>query len=187
MIDLTESCRRTADVLNTITDDQLDAPTPCAGMSVRNLVAHIGGLSLAFAAAAGKDFGPLTDTPPDDSAPLDPGWRTDYPDNLAALADAWKNPQAWTGMTRVGSIDLPGEVGGLIALAEVVIHGWDAARATGQRYDVDPAVVESCLAHLAQFDTSGTDGLFGPAVPVADDAPAMDRIVGLSGRDPGWA
>jgi len=28
------------------------------------------------------------------------------------------------------------------------------------------------------------EGLFGPAVPVADDAPTLERVVALSGRDP---
>ena len=89
-------------------------------------------------------------------------------------------------MTRAGGIDLPGEVAGSVALAEVVIHGWDVARATGLPYDSDPATTQACLAHLAQFDTSGTDGMFGPAVPIADDAPGLDRVIALSGRDPAW-
>ena len=69
----------------------------------------------------------------------------------------------------------------------MVIHGWDAARATDQPYGVDAATSLACLTHLAQFDASGTEGLFGPAVPVPDDAPALDRIVALSGRDPQWS
>jgi len=187
MIDLGESCRRTTEVLNNVTDDQLDAATPCADMSLRELVAHVGGLAEAFAAAARKDLGPLTDTPPEEGGGLEPDWRTAYPAGLAALAQAWRQPDAWTGMTRVGGIDLPGEVAGSVALAEVVIHGWDVARATDQRYDVDPVTAQACLTHLAQFDTTGTEGLFGPAVDVPDGAPALDRIIGMSGRDPRWA
>ena len=91
--------------------------------------------SLAFAAAAGKEFGPLTDTPPADDAPLDADWRSAYPQHLAALADAWKDPAAWEGMTRAGGVELPAEVMGNVALAEVVIHGWDVARAIGAPYD----------------------------------------------------
>jgi uncharacterized protein (TIGR03086 family) len=89
-------------------------------------------------------------------------------------------------MTRAGGIDLPGEIAGSVALAEVLIHGWDVARAAGLPYGSDSATTKACLAHLAQFDTSGTDGMFGPAVPIADDAPDLDRVVALSGRDPFW-
>lgn len=187
MIDLSESCRRTTEVLANVSDDQLDAPTPCTDMTLREMVAHIGALSVAFAAAARKDLGPLTDTPPEDVVGLEPNWRTTYPAGLAGLAQAWRLPDAWTGMTRAGGIDLPGEVAGAVALTEVVIHGWDVARATGQPYDVDAATAQACLTHLTQFDPSGTAGLFGPAVAVSANAPVIDRIIGMSGRDPSWS
>jgi Mycothiol maleylpyruvate isomerase N-terminal domain len=47
-----------------VTDDALDRPTPCEQLRLRDLVAHVGGLALAFTAAARKEFGELTDTPP---------------------------------------------------------------------------------------------------------------------------
>jgi uncharacterized protein (TIGR03086 family) len=186
MIDLTQACSQTSDVLAKVTDDQLAKQTPCEKMRLDELVAHIGMLALAFAAAAGKDFGPLTDTPPTDGAEIDPDWRTVYPQRLAALASAWQDPDAWHGMTRAGGVELPAEVMGSVALAEVAIHGWDVARAIGVRYESDPATVRACLDHLAQFDPAGTEGMFGPAVPVADDAPAFDRVIAGSGRDPAW-
>ena len=188
MIDLTKACRRTADVLTTVTDDQLSAATPCEDMRLDELLAHIGGLSMAFTAAARKDFGPLTDTPPQVGAQaLDDDWRTSYPARLAELVDAYAAPSAWQGMTRAGGVDFPGEVGGLIALTEVVVHGWDVARATGQPYDVDAATAAAVLPHVTQSAEEGpVEGLFGPAVPVAEDAPVLDRIVGLTGRDPAW-
>ena len=186
MNDLTSACQRTADVLAGITDDQLTWPHPCEKMPLDAMVAHIGVLSLAFAAAAGKEFGPLTDTPPADDAALEADWRTAYPQHLATLAAAWKDPAAWEGMTRAGGVELPAEVMGNVALAEVVIHGWDVARAVGAPYDSDPATLRACLAHLEQFDPAGTEGMFGPAVPTADSAGDLDRVVAMSGRDPAW-
>jgi uncharacterized protein (TIGR03086 family) len=186
MIDLTAACQRTADVVANVTDDQLTAPTPCEKMRLKELVGHIGILAQAFAAAARKDFGPMTDTPPADDAPLDDNWRTAHPRQLADLARAWQLPAAWEGMTRAGGIDFPGEVGGLIALTEVVLHGWDVARAIGVPYDADAATTQACLEYLGQFDPAGTEGMFGPAVSLPEDAPAFDRVVALSGRDPGW-
>jgi uncharacterized protein (TIGR03086 family) len=185
MIDLTPACKRTGDVLMNVTDEQLNGSTPCEKMSLRDLVGHVGGLALAFTAAARKDFGELTDTPPVEGAPLHEDWRTAYPARLAELASAWREPAAWEGMTRAGGIDFPGEVGGMIALTEVVIHGWDIAVATGQDYDVDQATLEVVLPYVTAVAAEGpTEGLFGPAVPIADDAPVLDRVIALSGREP---
>lgn len=187
MIDLTQACRRTADVVAGVKDNQLAGPTPCEKLPLDELVAHVGGLSSAFTAAARKDFGPLTDTPPEFGGALDDDWRTAYPVRLAELARAFDEPDAWEGMTRAGGVDFPGEVAGIVALTEVVIHGWDVAKASGQPYDVDPGVVDAVLAHVSQIAAEGpVEGLFGAAVPVADDAPALARMVALTGRDPGW-
>jgi uncharacterized protein (TIGR03086 family) len=187
MIDLTPACRRTSDVLANVTDDQLSAVTPCEQMPLSALVQHIGGLSLAFAAAARKDFGPLTDTPPT-TGELEADWRTSFPVRLAELAKAWGDPAAWEGMSRAGGFDFPAQMGGLIALTEVVIHGWDVARATGQLYDVDAESADAVLRKVEQTAAEGpVEGLYGPAVPIADGAPVLDRIIALSGRDPAWS
>jgi uncharacterized protein (TIGR03086 family) len=88
-------------------------------------------------------------------------------------------------------VDLPGEEAGLVALDELVIHGWDVARASGQPYDCDPASLEAVHGFVAQFSGPGMEeqraGLFGPVVDVPDDAPLLDRVIGLTGRDPGWS
>jgi uncharacterized protein (TIGR03086 family) len=188
MMDLTPACKRTADVLMNVTDDELDGPTPCEKLSLRDLVTHVGGLAPAFTAAARKEFGELTDTPPVEGAPLDEDWRTAYPSRLAELALAWREPAAWQGMSRAGGVDFPGEVGGIIALTEVVIHGWDVAAATGQSYDIDDATEAAVLPHVTAIAAEGpVEGLFGAAVDVPDDAPTLDRIVAMSGRDPAWS
>ena len=84
-------------------------------------------------------------------------WRTRIPRDLAELANAWRDPNAWTGMTQAGGIDLPGEIAGLVALDEVVIHGWDVARATGQPFDPNPAVLEAVHGFVAQFSGPGQE------------------------------
>jgi hypothetical protein len=35
-------------------------------------------------------------------------------------------------------------------------------------------------------DPEARQGLFGPVVPVAADAPLLDRVLGGAGRDPNW-
>lgn len=189
LVDLGPAGERLVAVAANVTDDQLDGPTPCAGRTVGQLVQHLAGLTLAFRAAADKDLGPLTDTSPDDAGwpEAEPGWREALAERVPALAAAWRNPEAWEGMTRAGGVDLPGQVGGLVALDEIVLHGWDLARATGQAYDCDDATAEACMAFVGGFDEGGTPGLFGPAVQAGPGASAFEQVLARSGRDPRWA
>lgn len=190
MYDFEPATRRMAELLVRVTDDQLAAPTPCEKYTLGDLIDHVGGLSQAFTAAARKELGGATDQGPSaDASRLPQDWRTVVPDRLADLADAWREPDAWQGMTQAGGVDLPGEVAGIVALTEVVVHGWDVARSSGQDYDCDQATLEACQAHVsavAASDPAELEGLFGPAVAVPADAPVLDRIAALSGRDPHW-
>jgi uncharacterized protein (TIGR03086 family) len=90
-----------------------------------------------------------------------------------------------------GRARAPGEIAGLIALDELVIHGWDVARASGQPFDCDPTLLEAVQGFVAQFAGPGQEaareGLFGPVVDVSCDAPLLDQVVGLAGRDPAWS
>ncbi|MFF4541624.1 TIGR03086 family metal-binding protein [Streptomyces aureus] len=172
-----------------VTDAQLDGVTPCPRYAVRNLLGHLAGLAVAFRDAGRKDLGPTTDTSPTASLPdIGPDWREALPKALDELADAWRDPAAWTGTTRAGGVDLPAEVAAAVAADELVVHGWDLARATGQEYDPDPVLLEVTHQFLAGVadDPTRVGGIFGPVVPVPDGAPLLDRVIGLSGRDPGW-
>ncbi|MGW7204981.1 TIGR03086 family metal-binding protein [Streptomyces sp. NPDC054837] len=188
-VDLGPQTRTLARLAQAVRDDQLADPTPCPATAVRNLLGHLLGLAVAFRDAARKDLGPTTNTAPTAAVPdIGPGWREELPKVLDELADAWRDPSAWTGMTRAGGVDLPGEVAGAVAIDELVIHGWDLARATGLPYDPDPAALQVSYDFLlaATKEGDGGGGIFGPVVPVPDGAPLLDRAVGLSGRDPGW-
>lgn len=188
-IDLEPAGRALLAVVAGVGDAQLDAGTPCEGRTVGELVQHVVGLTVAFRAAADKELGPLTDTSPDANGwpALEEGWRPALEAQVPALVRAWRADDAWQGMTRAGGVDLPGEVAGLVALDELVLHGWDLARATDQDYRLDEETASACLAFVSGFDVAGTPGMFGPAVAVDDDAPVLDRVVARSGRDPRWS
>ena len=190
MLDLHPATREVARLLEGVTDDQLSAPSP-SDCDVATLLDHLMGLTMAFTWAAEKSTPPGGSKPPSSSgANLDPKWRSVLPERLDALGDAWSKPAAWEGMTEAGGVTMPGEVTGLVALDEVVLHGWDLARATGQEFRCDPDSAEAVLGFTersAQPDQAAMrTGLFGPVVPVADDAPTFDRALGLAGRDPAW-
>jgi uncharacterized protein (TIGR03086 family) len=192
VVDLEPATRRMADLISGVSDELLDGPTPCPEYTLGDLLDHVGGLSLAFTAAATKATGDASSQGGSgDATRLGDDWRTRIPRDLAALAEAWRDPAAWSGTTRAGGVELPGEVAGVIALDEVVIHGWDVARASGQPYECDPQSLEAVHGFVAQFSGPGQEearaGLFGPVVEVPDDAPLLDRVIGLTGRDPAWS
>lgn len=191
MLDLRPATREVARLLDGVTDDQLSAPSP-SDCDVATLLDHLMGLTTAFTWAAEKSIPRGASRPPSPSrTTLDPDWRSVLPGRLDALAEAWSRPSAWEGTTEAGGVRLPGEVAGVVALDEVVLHGWDLARATGQDFRCDPASAEAVLGFTersAQPDQAAMrTGLFGPVVPVADDAPTLDRALGFAGRDPAWA
>src|SRR3954469_3293501 len=171
-----------------VRDAQLGDPTPCQGTPVAGMLDHLMGLSLAFRMGAEKTS--LDGAPQASAAALDPAWRSVLPARLDALAAAWRDAAAWEGFTTVGGASLPATAMGGIALNEVLVHGWDLAVATGQDYRPDPAAVEACLQLVIGMNQPGNEelrnGQFGPVVPVPPDAPALDRLLGLTGRSPAW-
>lgn len=87
LLELGPAATRMADLVRAITDDQLTRPTPCPDYTVGDLVDHVGGLSLAFTAAAAKDGTAGAQGPSGDASRLGVGWRSRIPGQLAALAD----------------------------------------------------------------------------------------------------
>jgi uncharacterized protein (TIGR03086 family) len=195
MLDLAPAAREVARLLDGVTDDQLAGPTPCPDYPVAALLDHLMGLSLAFTWAARKTT--AGEGGSDESGPgrataehLDPDWRTVLPQRLDQLAEAWQDPMAWEGMTEAGGVTMPAEQMGAVALDELVLHGWDLARATGQPFMCDPATAAAVLALTSASaqpeNAAAREGLFGPVVHVPEDAPAFDRALGFAGREPAW-
>lgn len=184
-VDLGPAAQRVAALLPDVRDDLLDAPTPCGHIPVGALLSHLAGLSRAFRGGAEKapDPGPPPSTPP----PLDPDWRISLPAHLDALVTAWRDPAAREGVTSVGGVEMPAAMVAVVALDELVLHGWDLARALDRPYEPDPASVAACHGFVASMARpEGVPGLFGPPVPVDPAAGAFDKLLGLSGRDPAW-
>jgi uncharacterized protein (TIGR03086 family) len=75
-------------------------------------------------------------------------------------------------------------------IADLAVHGWDIAKATGQPTDLDPEVGrlaldwgrENLKPEFRGDEASGRS--FGAEVAVADVAPLYDRLAGWFGRDP---
>ncbi|MFQ1003832.1 TIGR03086 family metal-binding protein [Modestobacter sp. SSW1-42] len=187
--------RAAADLASTalaaVTPDRLLARTPCRDLDVRALLDHLAWAAVLSQRAAVRmplehDARSLTPAPFLDGLPVEQ-WAAAVPVELDTAADAWADPAAWEGETLMGTAPMPAAVVGPLMLAEFVLHGWDLARAVGAPYDVPAALGEVTLAAVVPLAPLGRDGgWFGPEVPVPADAPAFDRALGLTGRDPGW-
>lgn len=195
---MTESTGQTADllaavlanlapVLGAISDDQLHDPTPCREYDVMRLRDHILGWLTTFAAGFAD---------PDGQAPrasLD-GYQAPADPEAQARAAAGQLDQALrrgaaSRPLRLGDSAMPGELALGMILWEYQVHGWDLARATGQPWSPPAAAVEESLAFAPAMltdDYQGDGKAFARRVPVPDTASALDRLLGLSGRDPGW-
>ncbi|MEM7286985.1 MAG: TIGR03086 family metal-binding protein [Actinomycetota bacterium] len=176
--------------------DQLTDPTPCTEMDVRTLLAHLVGV-LDRVAALGNDEDPfaVAETPVADDA-----WARTWTRSQRRTSDAWSDD---TKLERTITLPwLEGTGADVLAsyLAELTVHTWDLATATGQDPDWDETVVAAALAapqilpgenrrelFAAIASASGLDEVpepFAEVVEVPADAPAIDRLVAWYGRDP---
>jgi uncharacterized protein (TIGR03086 family) len=164
----------TEDVVGGVTAEQGEEPTPCPEMDVHALVDHLVGFAASFADRA-EGVSPATD-PTSVSAGLRP--REAYHEQAVRLVEAYS-----------GDGPAEGAVPLAIAVIETVCHGWDLAVATGQPTRYPDEAVEAALEAAQGFmkpEFRGVDQSFGAEVPVPASAPALDRLVGFMGRDPGW-
>lgn len=177
-----------AGVVGAITDDQLQAPTPCTDYDVAQLRDHVLGWLTNFAAGFADPHGqaPNADvagyhSPADPSAEV----RT-----AADLLDRAIREGAADRPLRLGDAAMPGDMALSMILWEYQVHGWDLARATGQRWSPPPEAAQESLSFAPMMltdDYQGEGKSFGPRVDVPEDEAPLDRLVGLSGRDPGWS
>lgn len=188
LLDLGPATQPLADLVRGVRDDQLGLPTPCTDYTLGDLLDHIDGLSLAFTWAATKQVpdGVGDVAPSGDASRLGDDWRVRIPARLGELAAAWRDPSAWSGMTMAGPVEMPGEIAALVALDEVIVHGWDVATALGEPFEVDEAAIAGAAAFVAMFDDDNRGDAFGAPQPTTDDASPLDRLVAGTGRNPAW-
>ncbi|MET0191696.1 MAG: TIGR03086 family metal-binding protein [Pseudonocardia sediminis] len=165
----------------------LDAPTPCAEWDVRALVRHLLYWTPVLA-ATGRRAVPAPPAPDESAVVVDDGWPAALAASRAGLVAAWGDPDAWSGTVAMGGPEeLPASMIGGMVLGELVLHGWDLARSAGVEISWPDEVLDGALTAVGAMAEQGRGmGVFADAVPVPDDAPTLDRVVALSGRDPRW-
>lgn len=175
-------------ILRVITPEHLTAPTPCAEFDVRALLNHLlfWGPSLTGAARKQAVAPPAaTETDVDLTAG---DWSGTLDTHLDDLAAAWRDPAAWQGVTHMGGpTELPAALVGGMVVGELIVHGWDLARAVDATVAWDEDLLRYAYAETAaSADQGRAMGIYGPEVPVDPGAPLLDRLLGLTGRDPAW-
>jgi uncharacterized protein (TIGR03086 family) len=167
----------------------MDAPTPCADWDLRTLVNHVI-LWTAYSAECRAHGESVAEELMSRDFTADPGFVPDYAAQLGRAVAAWSDPAAWERHLGVMDGSTPAADVADLLMAEMVLHGWDVARATGQRYDCDDAVAAAVLATVeAQGELFRQYQGFAAVVPLPGEqerATDLDRALCLSGRDPRW-
>jgi uncharacterized protein (TIGR03086 family) len=159
--------------------------TPCGDWDLRTLARHFTGTSGAFV-RSGRTGALDPDDPWGSNAVLDEaGWADRLADQVTAAGEAWSHPDRWAGS--IEGAQMPAAFIGEMALIELVLHGWDVARAGGQTLSVSDELGAELLRCLEPtLDQGRQYEVYGAPVSVPDGASALDRALALSGRDPDW-
>jgi uncharacterized protein (TIGR03086 family) len=179
---LSVALEATEQVVAVVRDQQWSASTPCPEWNVRDLFEHLVTGNYLFASI-------LRGTPLEmarqelsepDGAPL-----SRYRDAGASLLAAFRMPGVLEQVFTVPVGAVPGVAALHLRMTEVLVHGWDLARATGQVAEFPDDLAEQELIFSRRMLAGMPPGRapFAPPQPVSDDAPAIVRLAACLGRD----
>jgi uncharacterized protein (TIGR03086 family) len=159
--------------------EQWTAATPCTDWDVRALLNHVATGNLLFTANIRGE------TPPDrslDHLGEDPSAA--FAASGRALREAFLAPGTIEGTFASPMGPTPGPALVLMRTTELLVHGWDLARATGQEPGLPEDIAERTLAavqsRLAGMPRAG--GPFAEEQAAPPGAPASDRLAAFLGR-----
>lgn len=166
-----------ADRIRAVPEGAWDNPSPCEGWTARDVVAHLVEWIPGYLGAHGV---PTPDLPPVADDPLG-AWTAVADVVRSALADpaTAERPVETPYFTRPLA-----EIVDMIVTSDVMVHGWDLARATGQDEVLDPEMVQRMLASVGSMpeEAMQAGGMFGPRVEVPEGADDQTKLLALLGR-----
>jgi uncharacterized protein (TIGR03086 family) len=159
----------------------LDRPSACTGWDIRTLLSHLVGGNIRFAQAL---RGEQADWPTRDAEPV-ASPLAEFDASAADMASAVAGIDDPRRAVRLSAGEPPAAFAVGVHGADMLIHGWDVAIATGQDATLDP---ELCLAATAVIDRYppsfwGTARFFAPRIDTIWTDPQV-RLLAYSGRDP---
>ncbi|PKT70987.1 TIGR03086 family protein [Streptomyces populi] len=181
---MVECAAEAARVARGVTDGQLSGPSYCTDWDVRTLVNH-----WVLYTSHGLEHRALRKQLPEELTARDftaePGWAEAYAEQLDRAVAAWDDPAVWDGEVPLGTERMPAADIASMIVKEMAVHGWDVAAATGGTFRVSDGAARFVLdvvdTHAELYRRY--DGFADP-VDVPEDAPAFDRALAHSGRDP---
>jgi len=180
LLDLLDGAAAEAErIVGNVRPDQWDLPTPCTEWSVRDVVNHLVGGNLMNVAAfdgptAFSDEDHLGDDP---VAALAASNR--------AIAERLRRPGAMGETATFPYGTFPGQLVATFRVIDLLNHGWDIAKATGQPTDLAPDLHTAGLAlarpMMAHVDRTANPA-FGLEQPAPAGASAADAFAAFMGR-----
>ncbi len=166
-------------VLDGVTDEQFGLPTPCPDWTVRSVLNHIVlGQLRAEATIEGRTH------PSDKADHLGREPRVAFAGSLASVRAQFAVPGLLERVLSTQMGERPGAVLVAVRTAELLVHSWDIAVATGQDTDLDPELVEWVRAGWIALlgDRPRAILPFADPQPVPDEASPADRLAAYLGR-----
>lgn len=150
--------------------------SPCEKWTARDVVCHVVEVHGMFQALVGRS---LVEHPSADDDPV--GAFAAVRDQMQAdLDDPQKVAEEYDG--RLGRSTFGRAVDGFVCF-DLVIHGWDLSRATGQDDILDPRDVAKIQASVdAMGDVMRENNVVGPPLEPPPNASAQDRLLSALGR-----
>lgn len=158
------------------------SPSPVPDWSARDVVRHLVEWFPAFLAGGSERRLPAVPSVDDDPTGA---W-----DQHAAAVQAILDDPAAANETfahpHLPAMALPDAIAQFY-VADVFMHTWDLARATGQDDALDEDRCRAMLEGMTPIDEMlRSSGQYGPRVAVAPDASWCEQLMGFIGRDPAW-
>ena len=159
--------------------DAWDNPAPCAGWVARDVVRHMTEWMPGF--LLGNWGIELPSVPSADDDPVGAWLVVD-----TAIQAGLDDPQvaAHQSDSPAGRMSFEDAIA-MFCIADVLVHTWDLARATGLDETLDPDEVRGLADSMAPMeDAMRQSGHYGPRVEVPDDADEQTRLIAFTGRQP---
>jgi uncharacterized protein (TIGR03086 family) len=182
MTEIADRIRRLSDhfeaLVAAVPEGRWSSPSPCEGWDARDVVRHVVDVHGMMLRSIGRTLSPA---PSVDDDPLG-ALRAARADVQAVLDDPAVADTEYEGF--FGRTKISATIDQFLGF-DLLVHGWDLARATGQDTTMDAGEVERLSKQVeAMGDMLRTPGVCGPEVPVPADASAQDRLLGVLGRNP---